>query len=66
VDTPNPAALKFVVSKCWLKNVEFKNIDQTGASPLAKELFKFPYVKEILSMKITSLSQNMKLMIGKK
>lgn len=27
--------------------VEFKNIDQTGASPLAKELFKFPYVKEI-------------------
>ena len=27
--------------------IEFKNIDQTGASPLAKELFKFPYVKEI-------------------
>jgi Fe-S cluster biogenesis protein NfuA len=27
--------------------IEFKNIDQTAASPLAKELFKFPYVKEI-------------------
>jgi Fe-S cluster biogenesis protein NfuA len=27
--------------------VEFKNIDQTTSSPLAKELFKFPYVKEI-------------------
>jgi Fe-S cluster biogenesis protein NfuA len=27
--------------------VEFKNIDQTASSPLAKELFKFPYVKEI-------------------
>jgi Fe-S cluster biogenesis protein NfuA len=27
--------------------VEYKNIDQTGSSPLAKELFKFPYVKEI-------------------
>ena len=27
--------------------VEFKNIDETTASPLAKELFKFPYVKEI-------------------
>ncbi|QZK91376.1 NifU family protein [Flavobacterium sp. CHNK8] len=46
--TPNPAALKFVVSKMLTKNaVEFKNIDQTSASPLAKELFKFPYVKEI-------------------
>jgi Fe-S cluster biogenesis protein NfuA len=46
--TPNPAALKFVVSKMLTKNaIEFKNIDQTGASPLAKELFKFPYVKEI-------------------
>ena len=27
--------------------VEYKNIDQTTSSPLAKELFKFPYVKEI-------------------
>ena len=46
--TPNPSALKFVVSKILTKNaIEFKNIDQTGASPLAKELFKFPYVKEI-------------------
>jgi hypothetical protein len=46
--TPNPAALKFVVSRMLTKNaVEFKNIDQTASSPLAKELFKFPYVKEI-------------------
>ena len=46
--TPNPAALKFVVSKMLTKNsVEFKNIDETAASPLAKELFKFPFVKEI-------------------
>jgi Fe-S cluster biogenesis protein NfuA len=27
--------------------VEFKNIDETAASPLAKELFKFPFVKEL-------------------
>jgi Fe-S cluster biogenesis protein NfuA len=27
--------------------VEFKNIDETNASPLAKELFKFSYVKEV-------------------
>lgn len=46
--TPNPAALKFVVSRMLTKNaMEFKNIDQTAPSPLAKELFKFPYVKEV-------------------
>ncbi|KIA87342.1 MULTISPECIES: NifU family protein [unclassified Flavobacterium] len=46
--TPNPSALKFVVSRMLTKNaVEYKNIDQTGSSPLAKELFKFPYVKEV-------------------
>lgn len=46
--TPNPSALKFVVSRMLTKTaVEYKNIDQTATSPLAKELFKFPYVKEI-------------------
>lgn len=46
--TPNPAALKFVVSRMLTKNaIEFKNIDQTAPSPLAKELFKFSYVKEV-------------------
>lgn len=46
--TPNPSALKFVVSRMLTKNpVEYKNIDQTASSPLAKELFKFPYVKEV-------------------
>jgi NFU1 iron-sulfur cluster scaffold homolog, mitochondrial len=46
--TPNPAALKFVVNSMLTKTpVEFKNIDETQASPLAKELFQFPYVKEV-------------------
>jgi NFU1 iron-sulfur cluster scaffold homolog, mitochondrial len=46
--TPNPATLKFVVNKMVTKTaVEFKNIDETKASPLAKELFSFPYVKEV-------------------
>lgn len=46
--TPNPSALKFVVSRMLTKNaIEFKNIDQTGPSPLARELFNFSYVKEI-------------------
>ena len=46
--TPNPATLKFVVSKRLTKTAfEFKNIDETAASPLAKDLFQFPFVKEI-------------------
>ncbi len=46
--TPNPAALKFVVNSLLTKaTVEFKSIDDTAASPLARELFNFPYVKEI-------------------
>ncbi|MDI1257079.1 MAG: NifU family protein [Flavobacterium sp.] len=46
--TPNPAVLKFVVNTMLTKvAMEFKNIDETAASPLAKELFKFPYVKEV-------------------
>ena len=46
--TPNPATLKFVANKLITKTaVEFKNIDETAASPLAKELFGFAYVKEI-------------------
>ncbi|CAC9974270.1 NifU family protein [Flavobacterium sp. WLB] len=46
--TPNPSALKFVVSRMLTRNaVEYKNIDQTVSSPLAQELFKFPYVKEV-------------------
>ncbi|MCU0349219.1 MAG: NifU family protein [Flavobacterium sp.] len=46
--TPNPAVLKFVSNKALTKTmVECKNIDDTTASPLAKELFKFPFVKEV-------------------
>ncbi len=46
--TPNPAVLKFVANKLFTKTAfEAKNIDETLASPLAKELFKFPFVKEV-------------------
>ena len=46
--TPNPAVTKFVANK-KLTNiaVECKNIDETKASPLAKDLFSFPFVKEV-------------------
>ncbi|RAR48183.1 Fe-S cluster biogenesis protein NfuA [Flavobacterium lacus] len=46
--TPNPAVLKFVANKLLTsKTAEFKNIDEAFPSALAKELFKFSFVKEI-------------------
>ncbi|WP_313808233.1 NifU family protein [Flavobacterium sp.] len=46
--TPNPSVMKFVASKMLTKTmVESKSIDETAASPLAKELFQFPFVKEV-------------------
>ncbi len=46
--TPNPSVLKFVANKSLTKTAaEFKNIDEAKPSPLAVELFKLPYVKEI-------------------
>lgn len=46
--TPNPSVMKFVANKLLTKTaIEFKNIDETKSSPLAKELFKHPYVKEV-------------------
>lgn len=46
--TPNPAVLKFVSNSMLTKTAfECKNIDETKASPLAKELFNFPFVKEV-------------------
>lgn len=46
--TPNPSVMKFVSNKNLTKSMaEFKNIDETEASPLARELFKSPFIKEI-------------------
>ncbi|ESU23215.1 thioredoxin-related protein [Flavobacterium enshiense DK69] len=46
--TPNPSVMKFVASKMLTKTaVECKNIDDSAVSPLAKELFRFPFVKEV-------------------
>lgn len=46
--TPNPSVLKFVANKkLVLQPVEFKNIDEAKNSPLAQQLFHFPFVKEI-------------------
>ncbi|NNC34277.1 MAG: NifU family protein [Croceitalea sp.] len=46
--TPNPAVMKFVANKMIVPSIfEFKNIDEAKDSQLAKQLFHFPYVKEV-------------------
>jgi len=46
--TPNPAVMKFVANKVIVPTAfEFKNIDEAQNSELAKQLFHFPFVKEI-------------------
>ncbi|RAR74075.1 Fe-S cluster biogenesis protein NfuA [Flavobacterium aciduliphilum] len=46
--TPNPATLKFVTNKKLVTvAAEYKSIEETTTSPLANELFQFPFVKEV-------------------
>lgn len=46
--TPNPSTMKFVASKKIVATAfEFKNIDEARVSPLAMELFQFPFVKQV-------------------
>ncbi|MEO8933526.1 MAG: NifU family protein [Xanthomarina sp.] len=46
--TPNPTAMKFVVNKRLVStSYEFTSIDEAKASPLASELFHFPFVKNV-------------------
>ena len=46
--TPNPSAMKFVINKKLTeKTISFENIDAATDAPLIKELFNFPYVKEV-------------------
>lgn len=46
--TPNPGVMKFVANKkLVISGAEFKNIDSTADAPLARQLFHFPFVKEV-------------------
>ncbi len=46
--TPNPAVMKFVANRKIVPAMfEFKNLDETKGSDLAKKLFHLPYVKEV-------------------
>jgi Fe-S cluster biogenesis protein NfuA len=46
--TPNPSTMKFVASRKIVPEAfEFKNIDEATESELAKQLFHFPFVKQV-------------------
>ena len=46
--TPNPAVMKFVANKKLVTTLfEFTTIDEAKISPLATELFHFPFVKNV-------------------
>jgi len=46
--TPNPAVLKFVANKkLVMHSHEFTSIDEATYSPMATELFHFPFVKSV-------------------
>ena len=50
--TPNPSVLKFVCNKMLVPNVfEFTSIEEAKPSPLATELFQFPFVKNVFMEK---------------
>lgn len=46
--TPNPAVIKFVANKKIVTSLfEFTSIDEAKTSPMATELFHFPFVKSV-------------------
>lgn len=47
--TPNPETMKFVANKLLYpgKSIDFQDETNAGASPLAKELFGFPFIKSV-------------------
>ena len=47
--TPNPETMKFVANKLLYpgKSIDFADESMAGPSPLAKELFSFPFIKSV-------------------
>ena len=46
--TPNPSVMKFVANRMLTSQTfEFKNIDEAKDAPLAIELFRLPFIKEV-------------------
>jgi NFU1 iron-sulfur cluster scaffold homolog, mitochondrial len=47
--TPNPETMKFVANKLLYpgKSIDFPDPESAAPSPLAKELFSFPFIKDV-------------------
>ena len=47
--TPNPETMKFVANKLLYpgKSIDFQDESNASPSPLAKELFSFPFIKSV-------------------
>src|SRR5439155_10871265 len=47
--TPNPETMKFVANKLLYpgKSIDFQDESSAAASPLAMELFSFPFIKSV-------------------
>jgi Fe-S cluster biogenesis protein NfuA len=58
--TPNPAVMKFGSNRLLAeKDYEYKKSEETANSPLAQELFKYIYVKEVyLAENYVSITKN--------
>lgn len=46
--TPNPSVMKFIANRSLVDTIlEYKHVSEARQSPLAMELFSFPFVKEV-------------------
>ena len=65
--TPNPETMKFVANKLLYpgKSIDFPDVESAKPSPLAMELFAFPFVKAVLSPVISLPSPAHRKQIGR-
>mgnify|MGYP003342797361 FL=1 len=59
--TPNPETMKFVANKLLYpgKSIDFPDDASAGPSPLAQELFSFPFIKSVfIASNFVTLTKN--------
>lgn len=61
-NTPNPATMKFVANRILVENgatAQYLNASEAKGSPLAQELFRFPFIKAVfISSNYVTLTKN--------
>lgn len=61
-NTPNPATMKFVANRILVENgatAQYLNASEAKGSPLAQELFRFPFIKAVfISSNFVTLTKN--------